>query len=157
MSNIQYKMLINGELVGGDKSFPVVNPATEEVIADVPQVTAEQITQVISSSKAGFATWSKMSLAKRAELIFAYADILEKHKEEIVDILIAETGKPADNAEYDFDMLTTCLRFFVEEAKRLDQPVLGDPDGRFLNYIMRQPLGVAVGYLAWNFPLLNVG
>lgn len=157
MSNLKYKMLINGELVGADKSFPVVNPATEEVIAEVPQITAEQITQVISGSKAGFATWSKMSLAKRAELIFAYADILEKNKDEIVDILISETGKPADNAEYDFDMLTTCLRFFVEEAKRLEQPVLGDPDGRFLNYIMRQPLGVAVGYLAWNFPLLNVG
>jgi acyl-CoA reductase-like NAD-dependent aldehyde dehydrogenase len=54
-------------------------------------------------------------------------------------------------------MLTTCLRFFVEELERLDQPVLHDPDGRFLHYMQRQPLGVVVGMLAWNFPLLNLG
>ena len=68
-----------------------------------------------------------------------------------------ETGKPRENAEYDFGMLTTCLRFFVEEAERIDQPVLHDPDGRFLHYVQRQPLGVTVGFLAWNFPLLNLG
>ncbi len=72
-------------------------------------------------------------------------------------MLIAETGKPVDNAEYDFGMLTTCLRYFCEEAARIDQPVIPDPDGRFLNYVLRQPLGVVVGYLAWNFPLLNLG
>ena len=54
-------------------------------------------------------------------------------------------------------MLTTCLRFFVEEFERLDQPVLHDPDDRFLHYMLRQPLGVTVGFLAWNFPLLNIG
>jgi acyl-CoA reductase-like NAD-dependent aldehyde dehydrogenase len=71
--------------------------------------------------------------------------------------LIAETGKPIDNAEYDFGMLTTCLRFFCEEAARVHQEVIPDPEGRFLNYTLRQPLGVVVGYLAWNFPLLNLG
>lgn len=157
MSNLKYKMLINGELVGADKSFPVVNPATEEIIAEVPQITPAQIEEVMSSAQTGFDVWSAMSLSKRAELMNAYADILESHKDEIVDILIAETGKPIDNAEYDFDMLPNCLRYFVEEAKRIDQPVITDPDGRFLNYIRRQPLGVVVGYLAWNFPLLNVG
>jgi acyl-CoA reductase-like NAD-dependent aldehyde dehydrogenase len=72
-------------------------------------------------------------------------------------LLIAETGKPIGNAEYDFGMLTTCLRFFCEEAARIDQQVIPDPDGRFLHYTQRQPLGVVVGYLAWNFPLLNFG
>ena len=54
-------------------------------------------------------------------------------------------------------MLTTCLRYFCDEAARIDQQVIPDPDGRFLNYTLRQPLGVVVGYLAWNFPLLNLG
>lgn len=153
----EYKMLINGQLVSSEDSFPVMNPATEEVIADVPQITPAQIEEVIESSQAGFKIWSQMSLANRAVAMLKYADVLEAHKDEIVDILISETGKPADNAEYDFGMLTTCLRFFVEEAKRVEEPVIKDPDGRFLNYIQRQPLGVVVGYLAWNFPLLNVG
>ncbi|WP_448248451.1 aldehyde dehydrogenase family protein [Thalassotalea agariperforans] len=157
MNNNPYKMLINGELVSAKTSFDVVNPATEEVIAQVPDAEPYHIENVLNGAKEAFTTWSSMSLNERSTLIYAYADLLEQHKAEIIDILIAETGKPADNAEYDFDMLTNCLRFFIEEAKRLDQPVISDPDGRFLNYISRQPLGVVVGYLAWNFPLLNLG
>lgn len=157
MSNNQYQMLINGKLVSAKTSFPVINPATEEIVAYVPDAEPEHIELALNSADKAFATWSATSLSKRSALILAYADLLEQHKKEIIDILISETGKPADNAAYDFDMLTTCLRFFIEEAKRMDQPVISDPDGRFLNYISRQPLGVVVGYLAWNFPLLNVG
>ncbi|KMT64469.1 aldehyde dehydrogenase family protein [Catenovulum maritimum] len=157
MKTNEYRMLINGELVSSPKTFSVVNPATGEVIAEVPDARPEHITQALESSKEGFKIWSAMPLSQREPIILAYADLLEQHKDEIIDILIAETGKPADNAEYDFGMLTTCLRFFVEEMKRIDQPVIPDPDGRILNYIRRQPLGVVVGYLAWNFPLLNVG
>lgn len=157
MSDMNYKMLINGQLVDSTSTFSVVNPATEAVIAKVPQAEPNQIELAIQSADKAFTTWSKMPLSQREPLILAYANILEQHKDEIIDLLIAETGKPYDNAEYDFGMLVTCLRFFVEEAKRIDQPVIADPDGRFLNYIMRQPLGVVVGYLAWNFPLLNVG
>ncbi len=157
MNDYQYKMLINGELVSTSETFPVINPATEEIVAQAPQIEPKQVEQALSGAKAGFDIWSAMPLSERTKLILAYADILEKNKDEIVDILIAETGKPIDVAEYDFGMFTTCLRFFIEEAKRIDQPVIPDPEGRFLHYMMRKPLGVVVGYLAWNFPLLNMG
>jgi len=152
-----FKMLINGELISEKETIDVINPATEQVIARVPQIEPIHIDYALDSADKAFKVWSKMSLTMRCELILKYASLLEQHKDEIVDLLIAETGKPADNAEYDFDMLTNCLRFFIEEAKRIDQPVIADPNGRFLNYMMRQPLGVVVGYLAWNFPLLNLG
>lgn len=157
MNNHNYKMLINGELSGSAKSFPVINPATEEVIAEVPDIDADQIELALKSASEGFTAWSKTSLASREKLILDYANLLEQNKASIIDILVAETGKPYDNAEYDFGMLVTCLRYFVEEAKRIEQPVIVDPDNRFHHYVQRQPLGVVVGYLAWNFPLLNVG
>lgn len=157
MSQNNYNMLIDGEFVGNTHTFPVINPATGAVVAEVPQVEPEHIAMALNGAGTAFKVWSKKSLNERSELILAYADVLEKNKDEIIDILISETGKPVDNAEYDFGMLTTCLRFFVEEAKRIDQPVIRDPDGRFLHYMVRQPLGVVVGYLAWNFPLLNLG
>lgn len=157
MSNSQYKMLINGELVSSPTTFPVLNPATEEVIAEVPDITSEQVELALNSANEAFDAWSKTSLAEREAIMLKYAEILEQHRDEIIDILISETGKPLDNAEYDFDMLPKCLRFFIEEAKRVDSPVIADPDGRFHHFIQRQPLGVVVGYLAWNFPLLNVG
>ncbi|GGA75976.1 succinate-semialdehyde dehydrogenase [NADP(+)] [Neiella marina] len=157
MNSNQFQMLINGELVSSSDTFSVENPDTGEVIAQVPQMEPAQVELVLESAKAGFDVWSQTSLAEREALMLKYAEVLEAHKDEIIDLLIAETGKPIDNAEYDFGMLTTCLRFFIEEAKRVDQPVIVDPDGRFHHYVQRQPLGVVVGFLAWNFPLLNLG
>lgn len=152
-----YSMLINGKQVTTDSSFPVINPATEEVIGHAPEVDAASIKLALSAADAAFKVWSRMPLGERSKLIHKYADLLEENRDEIIDLLIAETGKPFDNADYDFGMLTTCLRFFCEEAARIDQQVIPDPDGKFLNYTLRQPLGVVVGYLAWNFPLLNFG
>jgi acyl-CoA reductase-like NAD-dependent aldehyde dehydrogenase len=157
MKNTQYRMLINGELLSSSETFPVVNPDNESTIASVPQIESDQVELALNSAKSSFPSWSATSLAERERLVLKYADVLEAHKDEIVDILISETGKPLDNAEYDFGMLVTCLRFFVEEAKRIEQPVIVDPDGRFHHYIQRQGLGVVVGFLAWNFPLLNFG
>ncbi|MGJ8639565.1 MAG: aldehyde dehydrogenase family protein [Opitutaceae bacterium] len=157
MSSKLYPMLINGQQVESGQSIDVYNPSTGQVIGQVPDITPEQVQNSLSSAQAGFKVWSSMSPAGRKEIILKYADLLEANSERLITLLIEETGKPRDNAEYDFGMLTTCLRYFVEEAERLDQPVLHDPDGRFLHYIQRQPLGVVVGFLAWNFPLLNVG
>jgi acyl-CoA reductase-like NAD-dependent aldehyde dehydrogenase len=156
MANV-VPLIIDGRAVTTDKTFQVINPATEDVIAEVPEVDAASVELALTSAREAFKTWSRMPLSQRQPLILRCAELLEQHRDEIIDLLIAETGKPIDNAEYDFGMLTTCLRFFCEEAARIDQQVIPDPDGRFLNYTLRQPLGVVVGYLAWNFPLLNLG
>ena len=157
MSQKNYPMLINGEQLTSDNLIEVVDPSTGKGIGTVSEIDSRLIHLVLKSASKGFDTWSAKTAAERKEIILRYAAILEDNSERIIALLMAETGKPKDNAAYDFGMLTTCLRFFVEEAERLDQPVLHDPDGRFLHYMLRQPLGVCVGMLAWNFPLLNVG
>lgn len=150
-------MLINGVATTTARTINVINPATEEIIAQVPEIDVATIDVVLKAATKGFKTWAAVAPAERKKIILRYADLLESNKARLIDILISETGKPKDNAEYDFGMLTTCLRYFVEEFERLDQPVLHDPNGRFLHYVQRQPLGVVFGMLAWNFPLLNVG
>ncbi|RMF90967.1 MAG: aldehyde dehydrogenase family protein [Planctomycetota bacterium] len=157
MSSATYPMLIDGRAVTTDKTFAVVDPATEEIIGYAPEADAESVARALEAAERAFDRWSAMPLSERRPLILRFAELLEEHRDEIIDLLIAETGKPIDNAEYDFGMLPTCLRFFVEEAARIDQQVIPDPDGRLLHYTLRQPLGVVVGYLAWNFPLLNLG
>ena len=152
-----YPMLIGADRVDSNKPIDVLNPRTEALIGQVFEGSVEQMDDALLAAKEGFSRWSKMSAAQRKTRILRYADLLEQHRERLVELLMEETGKPRENAEYDFGMLTTCLRFFVEEAERIDQPVLHDPDGRFLHYVQRQPLGVTVGFLAWNFPLLNLG
>lgn len=157
MADKTYPMLIDGQPVLAKKFIEVIDPSTGKVIGEAPEADDAAIQRSLKAAQQGFQVWSSTPPAERKKIILRYAGLLEANSKRIVDLLMAETGKPQDNAEYDFGMLTTCLRFFVEEFERLDQPVLHDPDGRFLHYIHRQPLGVAVGMLAWNFPLLNVG
>ena len=157
MNDRNFAMLINGQPVTTEKTFPVVNPATEAIIAEAPEVDAASVAAALAAARDAFPKWSRLPLVERRAIILNYAELLEQNRETLIDLLIAETGKPLDNAEYDFGMLTTCLRFFCEEAARLDQAVIPDPQGKFFNYTLRQPLGVVVGYLAWNFPLLNLG
>jgi acyl-CoA reductase-like NAD-dependent aldehyde dehydrogenase len=157
MSEKDHPMLINGRPVRSKESIDVINPSTGQVIGQVPDAEPGNIQEALQGAEQGFKTWSCTPPGERKKIILRYADLLEENRERIIALLRAETGKPQDNAEYDFGMLTTCLRFFVEEFERLDESVLHDPDGRFLHYMQRQPLGVAVGMLAWNFPLLNVG
>ena len=154
---ITYPLLINGERITTEQSFEVDNPATGACIAKVSELSAVHAQNALETCQNAQKKWAKESPAHRKEVILKYAKLLEQHKDRLVEILRSETGKPLDNAEYDFVMLTTCLKFFVEEVERLDQPVLHDPEGRFLHYLQRQPLGVVVGLLAWNFPLLNLG
>lgn len=150
-------MLINGRQVDTPSMIEVINPANGEVIGSVPDANRDSIRNALEGADQGYKMWSGTTPAERKRIILDYAHLLDNNRERIIEILIAETGKPWENAAYDFDMLPTCLRFFVEEFERLDQPVLHDPENRFLHYVQRQPLGVVVGILAWNFPLLNIG
>lgn len=157
MTLSSYPMLIGGQRAGCSDSYEVFDPAIDRAFATVPQADAEAVERALSAAANAFPQWSRTTLGERRAIMLRYADLLEQQRDRLIDLLIAETGKPIGNAEYDFDMLTTCLRFFPEEAARVKQEVLPDPDGRFLHYTLRQPLGVVVGYLAWNFPLLNLG
>lgn len=157
MLSTLHPVVIGGERLEAGATLNVVNPATGEVIGEVPDIDAALVQKALTSAQRGFDAWSNTPPIERRKVILRYADLLESEKDRLIDLLILETGKARETAEYDFGMLTTCLRYFVEEAERLDQPVLHDPDGRFLHYTLRQPLGVVVGLLAWNFPLLNLG
>lgn len=122
--NHTFKMLINGELTGADKTFPVFNPSTGDVITEVPDISENQVIEALGFANDGFKQWSSTPLAKRAELILDYATLLEENAEDIIAILIEETGKPRDNAEYDFGMLTNCLRFLLRKLSVLSSPLL---------------------------------
>ena len=153
----KFPMIIGGEKISSEQLIGVSNPSNEQLVGYVFNADIALMEKSLISAKNGFDKWSSFTPNKRKEIILRYAEILEKNKSKLIELLILETGKPKENAEYDFGMLVTCLRFFVEEYERLDQPVIHDPDDRFLHYMQRQSVGVVVGFLAWNFPLLNLG
>lgn len=158
MKNCLYKHLIGGRLLNGSgEQMNVFNPATGDLLAQFSAVDEKQAITALEAAQRAFNSWSIISVNQREQYINCFMSVLEDERESIIDLLIAETGKPLGNATYDYEMLLNCLKYFIEEAKRIDQKVIPDNDGGHLNIVLRKPVGVVLGYLAWNFPLLNMG
>ena len=143
--------------MGGDTVITVENPATEESCGRYAAYDAEVLDAALKAAEEAFESWSQLSMGERADWMRRLAAALEARRPEITDLLIAETGKPRSNADYDFGMLLTCLRFFSEEVQRLHTETIPDAAGLRTHQLKRHPVGVVVGFLAWNFPLLNLG
>jgi succinate-semialdehyde dehydrogenase / glutarate-semialdehyde dehydrogenase len=153
-----FKHYIGGKTIEG-KGMPVrvINPATEDISGEFLASDASLAKEALLSAQKAFPVWSGMTLNERSAWICKLKNAILEKKEEILNILMSETGKPLGNADYDFGMLIQCLEYYPEEAKRLTGKIIEDYSNSFRNLIIHQPLGVVVGYLAWNFPLLNVG
>jgi acyl-CoA reductase-like NAD-dependent aldehyde dehydrogenase len=148
---------INGQLVPGGETMLVENPATTEPCGAYTAYTPELIDQALVAARDAFPVWSRTPMAERVAWMEKLSVALEARRNEIIDLLVAETGKPQDNAEYDYGMLPECLHFFAEEVKRLRGEIIPDRSGQYVHHLIHHPIGVVVGFLAWNFPLLNVG
>jgi len=140
----------------GASDISVDNPATGKCCGTISALTAVSANAALEAAKSAAEGWGKMSMNDRATAIAAYAAKLRAHREEIVALLIQETGKVTGNAEYDFDMLPNCLDFHVEEAKRNYGSVIPSMDGGALSYTKYSAVGVVAAVLTWNFPILNL-
>ncbi|MCF8018949.1 MAG: aldehyde dehydrogenase family protein [Vallitaleaceae bacterium] len=149
---------INGILVKGDEGESIIkNPGTEEAIAYVSMISAKQADDALKAAEEGFNYWSKLTQKERESWILMLYDNINIRKDEILELLMNETGKLYKNAEEDFQMLLDCLVFYNKEAQAMEDEIIKNEEGSHHNIITREPVGVVLAYLAWNFPLLNLG
>ena len=149
-------LFINNEWrpAASGKRFPVVNPATEEVIADVAAGDAGDVDNAVRAAKACFESqaWREMSGRKRGKLLFRAADLLEARLEEFSRLESAQNGKTLFEAKIELTMTVNTLRYYAGWADK----IVGDTlpvDGPFLTYTLREPIGVVGAIVPWNFPL----
>ena len=92
---------INGQLIKGhgDKKFPVYNPATGKIIAEVVSATTNEINHAISTAKQAFLTWSQVTPLKRARVLFNFKVLLDKNRDKIAELLTLEHGKTFEDAK----------------------------------------------------------
>ena len=147
----EYRLLINGEMTPGDTTMEVVNPATEEKIADCPRASEAQLNLAVESAKAAFPVWSKTPIEERKAIILKIADIIEANSSELAQLLTEEQGKPLEAATTEVFGMAAFCRYFTS----LDLPVevLEDSEGRKVES-HRNPLGVVGAIVPWNFPLM---
>lgn len=146
-----YKLLINGALVDGDATMDVINPATEQVLAQAPRASKAQLDQAVAAAKAAFPAWSKTPIAERKKALTAIADAIQANAQEIARILTQEQGKPLADAMGEVFGASAFFRYFT----MLDLPVkvIEDSPAKLVEQI-RKPLGVIGAIVPWNFPLI---
>ena len=146
-----FNLLIDGRLVAGDTTMPVINPATEETIADCPRASLDQLNQAVAAAKAAFPAWAATPIGERRKLIGQIAGVIEQNTDELARILTQEQGKPIADATGEVQGMAGFFRYFAT----LDLPVrvIEDSAGRRAE-AHRRPLGVIGAIVPWNYPLL---
>jgi succinate-semialdehyde dehydrogenase/glutarate-semialdehyde dehydrogenase len=150
------KMYIGGELVDGQATLDVVNPATEESVATVAAAGLEDVEKALNAARDAAAGWAATSVAERQSWMLKLRDAVIENEEMLRGLIHQEMGKPWGGTQEDFDLLERALKFYSEEIARVHDETLRDLDGTHDHRIVHEPVGVAVAYLAWNFPLLNL-
>ena len=152
------RMMIDGEPVsgGGRRTFPVLNPATEAVIGQLPMAEAADLDRALEAAARGFARWRKATAQERAAVLEGAARLLEDRKERIARIATTEEGKPLAEARLEVQAVANLFRFYAGETFRIYGRVLVRPEGLRAT-VTHEPVGPVAAFSPWNFPLSNVG
>ncbi len=152
------KLLIDGQWAdaASGKTFPVYNPATGEVMANVAEGDKEDINRAVQAARRAFETgpWAKMSPSERGQLIYRLADLIEKNADEFAQLESLDNGKPLTLARAaDVPLTIDHFRYMSGWATKIEGNTIPVP-GDYFSYTLRQPIGVVGQIIPWNFPLL---
>jgi len=151
-----YNLIIDGKKVTTAETFPVLNPATEQVVAQAPKATAEHLNQAVAAARRAFPAWSATPDAERSRLVHAIADALGAHSEELTRLLTLEQGKPGvgfAGMGGAFEIGGTLMWAHATADLELPVEVIQDNDQARIE-VHRKPLGVIGSITPWNFPLM---
>ena len=145
---------IDGQWVDADSgaTFPVLDPATGEAIAEVPRCGAAETRRAIDGAARAFPAWAGLLAKERARLLRDLADAMLANADDLAMIMTAEQGKPLAEAKAEVAYAASFFEWFGEEAKRVNGETIPAPMGQRRIVVLRQPIGVTVGITPWNFP-----
>jgi betaine-aldehyde dehydrogenase len=150
------KMFINGKFTSGHavEAIPIFNPATEEVIDEVPLGTREDVDDAVQAAGRAFISWRKTPAYERAAALHTIANKIESHYDELVTLLTREEGKPVPENQEELEWAYDTFHYYAEIGRHDRGRVIppGDP-GQF-NFVLKEPYGVVGCIVPWNYPLL---
>jgi acyl-CoA reductase-like NAD-dependent aldehyde dehydrogenase len=145
------KMLIDGQLIEGDATLEVVNPATTKPFITVSRASEAQAGQAIAAAKKAQPGWAAKPIAERKALLNKLADAIDANADKLARTLTQEQGKPLADAQNEIAYTTIFLRYFAG----MEIPIeIAQDDADLRVEVHHRPLGVVVGIAPWNFPVL---
>jgi acyl-CoA reductase-like NAD-dependent aldehyde dehydrogenase len=148
--------LIGGEFVDAldGATMEVINPFTGEVIAHVAEAKAADVDRAVAAAHKALPVWKGMAAAQRGRLLGKLADAIEAHADELAELESRDTGHPIrDTKMLDAPRTAATFRYFAGMADKFQGSVV-PVDAGFLNYVLREPVGVVGQIVPWNFPLM---
>ncbi|MSU91561.1 aldehyde dehydrogenase family protein [Rhodobacteraceae bacterium 2CG4] len=147
-------MYVGGDWVASDSRalIEVENPATEEIIASVPDGTAEDARMALEAAHRAQPAWAALPAIARGRLVAKLAGAVSAQAEDLARIVTLEQGKPLAQARGEIGAVVTFLTYAAESARRIEGDIVAadNPDEEI--QIRRHPYGVVVGLTAWNYP-----
>lgn len=142
----------DGKWVSSPETMPVLNPATEEIVANVSVATGEQVQQALEAAKRAQKDWARRTGVERGALLRKWADLVDRDKEPLARLLSQEEGKPLAEARGEMDFGNAWFRYFAEFDRRIEGDIIASDKPNEQMWIVPQPVGVVVGIIPWNFP-----
>jgi betaine-aldehyde dehydrogenase len=153
----RYRNYINGDWVESvsGKYFPVYDPSTEEIIAEVPDSNEGDVNRAVDAAKNAFESgaWPQTTAQERGRILLRLADRVRKEAAALAELEARNSGKPIVEAEYDINDVATCFEYYGGLATKILGHVNPVPDNA-LSFTLREPVGVAAQIIPWNYPLL---
>jgi lactaldehyde dehydrogenase / glycolaldehyde dehydrogenase len=150
---VGYGMFINGKWTTTRKSSPVLSPATEETIATVPIADNRTINAALEAAKKAQRDWGRRTGVERGSVLCKWADLVDQNRDRLARLLSQEEGKPLSEAHGELDLGNSWFRYYAEFDRRIEGEILAADKPNEQLWIFRQPVGVVVGIIPWNYPM----
>ena len=150
------QMFIDGDWADATsgETAAVLNPATDEEIAQVPKGDASDVDRAVAAARAAFASWSQSTPQDRSKALYAFADAIEKDAETLSLLEQQNVGKPKGTADFDVEFTVDNVRFFAGAARVVEGKAAGEYVSTHTSMIRREPAGVVGQVAPWNYPLM---
>jgi len=152
------RLLIGGRWTdaASGKTFETVNPATEAVLTTVAEADAADVDEAVRAARQALETgpWSRLSARDRGRLLFKLAALIDQHRDELARLETLDNGKPIrETTNVDLPFAIATFEYYGGWADKIHGDTI-PVDGPYLNYTLREPVGVVGQIIPWNFPLL---
>lgn len=155
----QYKMFVNGEWITAKsgQTDSVINPTTEEVVAQIQHANADDAENVMAAAKAAQVTWRQKTPRERADIMRRFAAEIRNRKQMLAELLVREQGKLMKVALGEVEVTCSFIEYACDWARQMDGDIVKSDNPNEHIWIHKIPRGVIVAITAWNFPLALAG
>ena len=151
------EMLIDGKFTRGSsgKGEPVINPATEQTLAELPHAAKSDLEAAVAAAEKGFAAWKAMSAYDRYRILRKGAEIMRGRADAIAKVLTMEQGKVLAEAKIEVVTSADILDWYAEEGRRAYGRIIPGRMPGLRQMVIKEPVGIVAAFTPWNFPALT--